>query len=108
MPLEQIDTARFADLVASEPALIVDFYADWCGPCKAIAPQVEALAARFPTVTTVKVDVNEEQVLADAFRIRFMPTFVVFRKGKEVARVEGTAMQAIEMAFEKAAAAAQE
>ena len=75
---------RAALLNAGERFIVVDFTASWCGPCKMIAPHVEALAQEFdPAVVTVaKVDVDENREVAAQYNIQSMPTFLFFRHGE--------------------------
>jgi len=70
--------------------LVVDFWAAWCGPCKMMAPAYEKAAARLePHVRLAKVNTEEEQALAAQFGIASIPTLVIFRGGREVARQPG-------------------
>ena len=70
--------------------VLVDFYADWCGPCKMMAPAVDALAAQQQGRALVaKLDTERAQATARAFGIRGIPTVIVFRGGREVARRSG-------------------
>jgi thioredoxin 1 len=76
------------DLVAGDGVVLVDFYADWCGPCKMLEPVVESLAASTPA-TVAKVDVDRNQALASRFGVRGVPTLVLFADGEQVERVTG-------------------
>jgi thioredoxin len=71
----------FLHRVKQPGTLIVDFWASWCGPCKAFAPTFEAAAARHPNVVWAKVNTEEQQDLAAALNIRSIPTLMVFRDG---------------------------
>ena len=74
---------------------VIDFFATWCGPCKHIAPKSEELSKLFPSVTFLKVDVDESQELTEAFNIRAMPTFVFLKDGKQIAQIEGADLKGI-------------
>ena len=72
---------------------ILDFYADWCGPCKALAPTLERVASENPTVSVGKVNVDEHSYAAMEFHLRGVPTLVFLRAGQEVARLVGAVPQ---------------
>src|SRR5437879_11207872 len=79
-------------LVATEGLVMVDFWAEWCGPCRAIAPVLEELAAASEgRVTLMKVNVDENPGLAARYGIRSIPTILFFKKGAIVDRVLGAA-----------------
>lgn len=74
----------------------MDFYADWCGPCKAVAPVFERFAASYPTVKFLKVNVDRLNSLAASCSVAAMPTFQVFKEGRCVGTVTGADMGAVE------------
>lgn len=74
----------------SDVPVVVDYFADWCGPCKVMAPVYERMAQVLePRARFIKVNTDEAQTLAGRMRIRGIPTFAVMKGGKEVARVSG-------------------
>jgi thioredoxin 2 len=87
----RLDDESFARTIAdSEVPILVDFYADWCGPCKIMAPAVDQLAATFSGRAIVaKLDTDRAQATSRSFNIRGIPTSIVFHGGKEVARQSG-------------------
>lgn len=90
MPVVHITKANFETLVkASDITVLLDFWATWCGPCKMIAPIVEAIAEDREDVLVGKVNVDEETELASAFGISSIPTLVVIRDGKVAATAVG-------------------
>ena len=86
-----LDTARFErHLAKSEVPLLIDFWAEWCGPCRMMAPEFERAAAQLePAVRLVKVNVDEEPALAQRYRVQSIPTLLLAFQGRELARAAG-------------------
>ncbi|HXI12205.1 MAG TPA: thioredoxin [Thermoanaerobaculia bacterium] len=81
--------ATFDATVVSGQSLLVDFWAAWCGPCRTIAPIIEAMARERDDVTFAKLNVDENPVSASRFRISGIPTMILFKDGVEKGRVVG-------------------
>lgn len=91
------DATNFADLVKAD-GVIVDFFTDWCGPCKAVAPKFEALSNKeeYHGVKFLKVNVEENEEVGAMHKIRSIPTFVAYKDGKVVGHVEGADIATVE------------
>lgn len=77
------------EVLKSEKTVLVDFYADWCGPCKMLSPIVDEVAEEKGDIKFVKVNVDEAQDVAFKYQIMSIPTLVVIQDGKEVKRSVG-------------------
>lgn len=79
-----------SDVIESSVPVVVDFYADWCGPCRMLAPALEGLAREYSgRVKIVKVDIDEEPEVAGHFRVQSIPTLLAFHEGSQVDALVG-------------------
>ena len=85
----EITAETFEPTVTKEGIVLLDFWAEWCGPCKRFAPVFEAAAEKHPDITWGKIDTEQQQELAGALRITSIPTLMVFRDGVLVFRQPG-------------------
>ncbi len=86
--LKKLNLENF-DIEIQNGTVLVDFYADWCGPCKMVAPIVEEIANERTDITVGKVNVDENGAIAAKYGIVSIPTLIVFKNGKEHARLVG-------------------
>ncbi|WP_425379752.1 thioredoxin [Spiroplasma endosymbiont of Stenodema calcarata] len=90
MAVKEIKTVdEFENVIAESKLTLVDFYADWCGPCKMIAPVINELAKERSDVNFIKINVDELQDLAQKYGILSIPTLITFQNGNELKRKTG-------------------
>ena len=79
MAVVELTKENFEQVITSNPTVVVDYWAPWCGPCVGFAPVFEKVAAQHPDVVFAKVNTEDEQEIAAHFQIRSIPTLMVFR-----------------------------
>ena len=88
MAVEKITSEGFKDFINQQEVVIVDFWATWCGPCRMLGPVLEQLNAQTG-VKVGKVNVDDEEAIAQIFNISSIPTLIAFKEGKLVGRATG-------------------
>ncbi|WP_166965338.1 thioredoxin [Yeosuana marina] len=82
--------SSFNDIISSNQPVLVDFHADWCGPCKMLAPILKQVKEELKdALKIVKIDVDKNQVLASKYQVRGVPTMILFKNGKQLWRQSG-------------------
>ncbi|MBU2940458.1 thioredoxin [Lacinutrix sp. C3R15] len=82
--------SKFSELINKDTPVLVDFYAEWCGPCKMMSPILKDLKDTLKDrVSIIKIDVDKNQALAAKYQVRGVPTMLLFKNGKQVWRQSG-------------------
>jgi thioredoxin 1 len=90
------DESFSTDVLQAEGAVLVDFWAEWCGPCRAIAPALEEIGAEYAgKLTIAKVNIDENPQTPNAYNVRGIPTLVMFKNGKAVSTKVGAAPKSV-------------
>ena len=89
MSVIKVNNNNINELINSDKKVLIDFYADWCGPCRMVSPFVEQIAEENPQYIIGKVNVDEEPDLAAQFEVVGIPMLIVFEKGEIVNKVSG-------------------
>merc|ERR1712170_155309 len=87
--VESLEDFQQALKDAGDKAVLVDFFADWCGPCKMIAPKLEAMSSEFTNMVFLKVNVDDNEETAGKYDISAMPTFLIFKNEQKVDSLVG-------------------
>lgn len=86
---------NFDDVLRAGQPVLVDFWAEWCGPCRAVSPVIEELAGQYASeAKVVKVNVDENQELAQRFGVMSIPTLLFFKEGREADKIVGAVPKA--------------
>ena len=72
------------EVLQSDKTVLLDFYADWCGPCRMLSPIIEEIASEHPEIKVYKINVDEEQELAQSFQVMSIPILVALRDGRQI------------------------
>ena len=89
IPVIDLDSLNFYDVISQNKLLLVDFWAEWCGPCKSMHPIFTRLAKKYEHVSFARVNVDTNQNIAMKFGVQSIPTFIMFRSGKPVDKMIG-------------------
>ncbi|MBE6861936.1 MAG: thioredoxin [Ruminococcus sp.] len=90
MALIKVNEQNFRDeIINKNGTALVDFFADWCGPCKMVAPILSEIAEENPDITVGKINVDESPMLASQFGVVSIPTIIAFRNGQEIGKIIG-------------------
>ena len=89
MPIDVKEDTFEQEVLQSDKAVLVDFWAEWCGPCHAVSPILERIAEERPEYKLVKINIDEEQSLANRFGIQSIPTMILFKDGEPAAAAIG-------------------
>ncbi|HOT23706.1 MAG TPA: thioredoxin [Thermoleophilia bacterium] len=88
--MEPVTQDDFDDVVVNAPGkVLVDFWAEWCGPCRMVGPVLEEMAAEYPDVTFVKLNVDEAPEIAQRYGVMNIPTILAFEQGEVKQRIVG-------------------
>ena len=90
MAVVELNVANFdKEVLASDRPVLVDFWADWCGPCRMLAPTIHEIAEERPDIKVCKVNVDAAEELAMRFGVMSIPTLIAFRDGKQIGQSVG-------------------
>ena len=89
MSVIKVNQSNFDEILAGEKPALLDFYADWCGPCRMVAPLIEEIAREHPEYVVGKINVDESPELAQKYGVFSIPTLAVVKDGRIAGRMTG-------------------
>ncbi len=89
MSVIKLSKENFSEIISGDKKVLIDFYADWCGPCRMVSPIIDEIAEENPEIQVCKVNVDENPDLAGQFGVMSIPTLVVMEKGEIKAKSMG-------------------
>ena len=89
MSVLKIDKNNFDEIISGERPVLLDFYAEWCGPCRMVSPVIEEIAREHPEYAVGKINVDDEPELAGKYGVFSIPTLIAMKEGKVLRRVSG-------------------
>ena len=89
MSVQKINNSNFEAVKSSDKPVLIDFYADWCGPCRMVSPIVDEIAEERQDIVVGKINVDDNPELAGEFGVASIPTLIVMKNGTEVNRAVG-------------------
>ena len=89
LPVMDLDSSNFHDAVSQNNLLLVDFWAEWCGPCKSMHPIFSRMAKKYDQVRFARVNVDNSQDVAKKFNVQSIPTFIMFKNGRVAQQMVG-------------------
>ena len=95
MPIINVTDKNFDKIRNSEKRVLLDFYAQWCGPCKMLAPILDEIAEEYPQYTIGKIDVDKYPSLASEFFVATIPNLVILEGGKVIRQISGAKPKAL-------------
>lgn len=99
MAILHVTKENFEELLAADKPVLLDFYADWCGPCRMIAPLIEEIANERDDIIVGKINVDEQGELAQAYDVMSIPTLIVLKEGKIANQATGARPKAAILAM---------
>ena len=88
-PVMELNSSNFSDALLKNKLLLVDFWAEWCGPCKSMHPVFTRMAKKYDHVRFARVNVDNSQDIAARFNVQSIPTFIMFKNGENVQQMVG-------------------